>query len=138
MNLQRLLLIQAGLTFSTFITLVVAPATIPAFFGIQLAPDQYLLCYLLAVSELGLAYLSLALRANKDIQTRRIVSQFFMVFHGATGLFAGYVFLQGGSSQLLGNAAFRLILVGLFYYYGLTRSEKFTLNRATGITQSKR
>ena len=138
MNLQRLLLIQAVLTFSTCITLLVAPASSPTFFGIRLAPDQYLLCYLLAAAELGLAYLSLALRTNKDRQTRRMVSLFFMVFHGATGLVAGYAFEQGGSAQLLGNVAFRLLLVGLFYYYGFVQSEKISLSRSADVNQIKR
>ena len=121
MALNRLLLLQAVITFLSFLAFVGTPATIPASFGIPVGPKQYILSYLLGANELALTYLSLAARKLNDPPARRAIVTFFIVFHAAVGLFGLYSVWQGASMSLLGNVALRVLIVGLFYYYGLLK-----------------
>ena len=58
MTVRILLIIHAVATFAAGAVLVVAPAAIPRVVGIQVGTDAYLICYLLAAAEFGLAVLS--------------------------------------------------------------------------------
>jgi multisubunit Na+/H+ antiporter MnhC subunit len=55
MNLVKLLLIHAIVTFAAGVVLLVAPDLIPRTVGIRITSSVYLVCYLLGTSELGLA-----------------------------------------------------------------------------------
>jgi multisubunit Na+/H+ antiporter MnhC subunit len=58
MILRVLLVVHAVITFAAGVVLVVVPAAIPNVIGIQLASDSFIICYLLAAAEVGIAYLS--------------------------------------------------------------------------------
>ena len=122
MNLKRLLFIQAIVTFATFLVLVIAPAAIPASFGIGIKPEAYFLCYSIGAAELSLAYLSIAARKFRDMNALRFVCIFFIVFHAATGLLGLYAILQGAPIKIMGNVALRIIMASLFVYYGVYKN----------------
>jgi len=77
MNLKKLLLIHAIITLAAGIVLVIAPSLIPKTVNIEPLPNQYLLCYFLRASEIGIAYLSFFSRFIKDKYALRIVSEIF-------------------------------------------------------------
>ena len=74
MNVAKLLLIHAIVTFAAGVVLLVAPDLIPRTVGIRVDSGVYLVCYLLGTSEMGLATLSYSSRTLKDAQGLRVVS----------------------------------------------------------------
>lgn len=124
MNLQRLLFIHAIITIAAGILLVVAPAAIPQTVNIQLTSNQYLLCYFLGAAEFAIAYLSFFSRNIKDYHALRIIIITFIIFHGATGILELYALQQGLTSKIIANIILRIIIVGLFYFYGIYKNKK--------------
>ncbi len=53
MNLRKLLIIHALITFAAGIVLIFSPQLIPGTVGIQIYPKANLLCYLLGTSEVS-------------------------------------------------------------------------------------
>lgn len=123
MNLKSLLLIHAVITLSAGILLVAVPASIPQTLNIQLSPNQYLLCYFLGAAELAIAYLSLLSRKIKDHHALRIIVITFIVFHAATGILELVGLYRGIHPKIIGNIMVRVIIVILFYYYGIYKKE---------------
>lgn len=118
MNLSKLCLAHAIITFAAGVVLVAAPALIPSTVGIHLNPNEYLLAYLLAGAELGLAALSYNGRNLRYPEVRRVVVVPCIVVHASSAALEVFAFAQGVSSVILVNVFVRIIVVGLFVYYG--------------------
>lgn len=119
MNLARLLFFHALLTLAAGLVLIVAPAAIPGFVGIEVAPGANLLSYLLGAAEVSLAVLSYFSRQLNDRQALQLVCLTFISFHSLTAVVEVYAFTQGVSSRIWANVALRVIVTALFTYYGL-------------------
>ena len=130
MNLNRLFLVHAVVTFAAGVVLLVAPAVIPGTVGIQLNPNAYLLCYLLGAAEISLAVLSYLGRELADRQGRRLVCLAFIVFHSLTALAEIYAFTDGVSLAIWANVAVRVLVISLFFYYGLIKTTYQNINHA--------
>ena len=121
-TLRILFALHALATLAAGIVLVVAPGAIPGAVGIHVSVDAYLVCYLLAAAEFGLAVLSWGARSVTDLTARRVIVATIVVVHAASGLLETYAFMRGVSGAIWGNIAFRALAVGLFTYFGLRRS----------------
>lgn len=120
MNLSKLLLIHAALTFAAGAVLIAAPAAIPSAVGIHVDPSAYLVCYLLGSSELGLAVLSFLSRRLEDANAVRVVCWTLIVVHASTAIVEVYAFARGGAAVgIWANVALRILVVVLFARYGL-------------------
>ena len=125
MNLQKLLLAHALVTLAAGIVLIVTPALIPATIHIQIRAEEFLLCYFLGAAELGLAYLSFFGRTIKDNHALQVISKTFIAFHSVTGALELYALQKGVSSKLIGNIVLRLVIVVLFFYYGVYKNRRY-------------
>lgn len=121
MNLTRLLTLHALVTFAAGVVLIVAPGVIPGFVNIQVDRRTYLLCYLLSASELSLAALSYFSRKLSDRQALQLICLTFIVFHSLTAVVEVYAFSQGASARIWANVLVRMIVTGLFFYYGFAQ-----------------
>lgn len=126
MNFRKLLIIHALVTFAAGVVLIVKPAFIPSLVGIQLNFSSYLVCYLLAASELSLAFLSFAGRTLKDPKAIRIIAMSCIVLHVSSALVEVYAVTQGVSDALWANVGLRFIAVVLFFYYGIRKAGRRT------------
>lgn len=124
MNLNRLLLIHAIVTFAAGVVLIVSPKLIPASVDITLNPDAYLICYLLGACEVSLAVLSYYSASLKDRQALQLVCLTFIVLHGLTAAVELYALTQRAGSGLWANVTVRVVVVGLFSYYGFIRQPR--------------
>lgn len=122
MNLKVLLTIHAVITFAAAVVLIVTPYAIPQTVDIHLQPNEYLLSYFLGAAELAIAYLSFYGRKVGDTHALRVITGTCIVFHAATGLLELYAVLQGGSPKIIANSILRVVIVALFYYYGLRKN----------------
>lgn len=120
-NLRLLLAVNAVLTFAAGIVLITAPELIPSAVGIRIEPSAYLVCYLLAASELSLAALSWGGRAITDVKALRVIVLACIVLHASSGILEIYAFAKGVSATIWGNIVLRAVVVFLFAYYGLYR-----------------
>ena len=120
--LRVLLALHALATLAAGTVLVVAPGAIPGAVGIHVAADTYLVCYLLAAAEFGLAVLSWGARSVTDVKALRVIVVAIVLVHAASGLLETYAFMRGVSGTIWGNIAFRALAVGLFTYFGPGRS----------------
>ena len=126
MNLSRLLLIHAIITFAAGLVLIVAPGIIPAAVGIRLDPHAYLICYLLGAAELSIAVLSLYGSSPRHIDALRVICLTIIVFHVSSAIVEILGFIQGISSIIWLNIAVRVLAVILFVYYGIYKNtEKY-------------
>jgi hypothetical protein len=123
MNLQRLFILHALITLAAAIALVVSPSAIPSTVGADLAPGQYIVAYLLAGAEFGVAYLSFVAARLKDVSAVRAIVVSFIVFHMATAVLEVLAFAQGLSSLIWANVALRVIISALFAYFGLRKRQ---------------
>lgn len=119
MNLYRLFTFHAIITLAAALLLVFAPAAIPATVEITVKQDQFLLCYFLAAAELAIAYLSFYGRKLTDPAMIRLITVTFIIFHAATLVLELYALSEGVSLKIIVNIIARLIIIALFYYYGL-------------------
>lgn len=124
MNLYRLLSFHAIITLAAGLVLIFAPASIPATVGIKLEEDQFLLCYFLAAAELAIAYLSFYSRKVVDPLFLHLITMTIIIFHAATLLLELYALHNGLSAKIIANMIARGVIIGLFYYYGITRLAK--------------
>jgi hypothetical protein len=122
-NLKILLTIHAIVTLAAGVVLIIAPTAIPKTVDIHISPEEYLLSYFLGAAELGIAYLSFYSRKINDKYALRVIIATFIVFHTATGMLEIYGLLQGVSFKIIGNIILRLVVIGLFYYYGIIRAK---------------
>ena len=77
MNLAKLFIIHAIVTFAAGAVLIVAPDLIPRAVNIHVDPSSYLVCYLLGTCELSLAVLSYSSRTLKEVNGLRIYYGFY-------------------------------------------------------------
>lgn len=85
MMLPILFTVHAIITFAAGAVLVAWPGAIPRMVGIQIEPNAYLLCYLLAAMEFGVAALSWGARTITDAKALRVIVIAFIVLHAASG-----------------------------------------------------
>src|SRR5262245_16022779 len=90
MTLRILFGIHAIFTFAAGVVLVAAPSAIPGTIGIQIEPEAYLLCHLLAAAEFGVSALSWGARAVTDAGALRVIVIACIVLHAASGLLEVY------------------------------------------------
>ncbi|MDP4511799.1 hypothetical protein [Nonomuraea turcica] len=121
MNLRRLLILHALVTFAAGVVLIAAPGLIPGAVGVRVAPDAYLVCYLLGVAELAVAFLSFAGRTLRQPEGVRLATWTMIVFHGCTAAVEIYAFTQGIHAAIWANVALRVAVIALFVHYGLRR-----------------
>jgi hypothetical protein len=116
----RILLVAHGVvTMAAGIVLAVAPGLIPGMVGVHLEPNAYVLAYLLAGAEFGLAVLSFGGSRVTDSRAIRLIVLSCIVFHGSSGALELYAYAQGAGVVILTNALARVVIVGLFI--GLSR-----------------
>lgn len=85
MNVAKLLLIHAIVTFAAGVVLLVAPDLIPRTVGIRVDSGVYLVCYLLGTSEMGLATLSYSAQSYEVGGERGPVTRPFFSAPSRTG-----------------------------------------------------
>ncbi len=123
MTLNRLFIFHALVTFAAGVALVVVPNAIPSTVGVQLEESQFIIAYLLAGAEFGIAYLSLVAARIPEHGARRAIVLSFIVFHMATAILEVYANLQGLSPLIWANVALRILISALFAYFGLRQSK---------------
>lgn len=129
MNLSKLCLAHAIITFAAGAVLIAAPALIPSTVGVHLNPSEYLVAYLLAGTELGLAALSYNGRNLRYLEVRRVVVVPCTVVHASSAALEVFAFAHGVRSVILVNVFVRIIVVGLFLYYGFfARNTEFPIS----------
>ena len=126
MNLSRLFFIHSVITLLAALVLLVKPEVIPEAVNISIGEQQYLICYLLAAAEIAISLLSFGAAYLKDTKALRLISLCFIAFHMSTATVEFAVLSNEGSPKIWANVALRLIVSGLFYYYG-----RFKLKPAT-------
>jgi hypothetical protein len=119
MTLRILFTAHAILTFAAGVVLIAWPGAIPSMVGIQIEPNAYLLCYLLAAMEFGVAGLSWGARTITDAKALRVIVIACIVLHASSGLLEVYAIAGGLSGAIWGNVALRALVTALFAYYGL-------------------
>ena len=90
-------------TAAAGIVLTVAPSLIPSVVGIHLEPSAYVLAYLLAGAEFGLAVLSFGGSRLTDSRALRLIAWSCIAFHGSSGVLEVYAYARGASVAILGN-----------------------------------
>jgi hypothetical protein len=91
-----------------------APSLIPRTIGIHLEPQAYVVAYLLAGAEFGLATLSFGGSRLINPQGLRVIVWTCIAFHGSSGIVEFYAYTQGVSAAILGNVAARVAIIILF------------------------
>lgn len=121
MNLRILLIIHAIITFAAGVVLVVAPGAIPSVIGIHLAPESFVICYFLAAAEFSVGFLSIYGTRCRETESIRLLVYTIIVFHASTGVLEIYALTQGIDVRLWGNVALRVIVIALFFCYGVLK-----------------
>ncbi|MBD2756785.1 hypothetical protein [Spirosoma validum] len=124
MNLTRLLILHAVVTFAAGVVLIVTPGLIPGSVNIHLNPEANLLCYLLGACEVSLAVLSYYGTKLRNVEAIQLICLTFIVLHSLTAAVEIYAFSQGASAKIWGNIALRIVVSGLFIYYGIAKKSK--------------
>ncbi|MFD1539585.1 hypothetical protein [Nonomuraea guangzhouensis] len=120
MNLRILLTLHALVTLAAGVVLIAAPGLIPGAVGVRVAPDDYLVCYLLGAAELAVAFLSFAGRSLRDPEAARLLTRTMIVFHACTAAVEAYAFARAAvDPSIWANVALRLVVIALFIQYGL-------------------
>lgn len=123
MRLLRLLLLFHGIAMlAAGAVLLIWPGAIPSTAGIDLKPEAYLLCYLLAGSELALAFLSFGAMRIMDPIALRMVCWTMIVLHLSTAGGELLVLAHRPSPVLWANVALRAAVSILFVYFGLMKN----------------
>jgi len=89
---------------------------IPGTVGVPLEPSAYLVAYLLAGAEFGLATLSFGGSRLTDPRALRLVVWSCIAFHGSSGILEVYAYTRGVSIAIFGNVAARAVIITLFAY----------------------
>jgi hypothetical protein len=121
-ELRTLLRVHGFITLAAGTVLAVAPGLIPSAVGIHLEPSAYLVAYLLAGAEFGLATLSFGGNRLTDPRALRLIVWSCIVFHGTSGILEIYAYAQGVSIAILGNVAARVVIIALFAYLSKDRA----------------
>lgn len=121
MTLTRLLIFHAVVTLAAGVVLIVDPGLIPGTVGIQLDPGANLVCYLLGACEISLAALSYFATRITDGPAIRFICLTFIILHGVTAAVEVYAFSEGLSAIIWANVLLRVVVIGLFWFYGLKK-----------------
>jgi hypothetical protein len=121
-GLRALLVVHGCITLAAAIVLAVAPGLIPGLVGIRLEPSAYVLVYLLAGAEFGLAVLSFGGSRLSDVRALRLIAWSCIIFHGSSGVLEMVAYAQGASAAILANVVARAIIVGLFAWLSRGRA----------------
>jgi hypothetical protein len=121
-GLRALLVVHGCITLAAAIVLAVAPGLIPGLVGIQLEPSAYVLAYLLAGAEFGLAVLSFGGSRLSDVRALRLIAWSCIAFHGSSGVLEVVAYAQGASAAILANVVARAVIVGLFAWLSRDRA----------------
>jgi hypothetical protein len=121
-SLRTLLVVHGFITLAAGIVLAVAPGLIPGTVGVPLEPGSWLVAYLLAGAEFGIATLSFGGSRLTDPRALRLIAWSCIVFHGSTGVLEVYAYTRGVSPVVLGNVAARVIIIALFAYLSRDRA----------------
>jgi hypothetical protein len=121
-GLRALLVVHGCITLAAAIVLAVAPGLIPGLVGIQLEPSAYVLAYLLAGAEFGLAVLSFGGSRLSDVRALRLIAWSCIAFHGSSGVLEVVAYAQGASAAILANVVARAVIVGLFAWLSSDRA----------------
>lgn len=113
-GLRTLLIVHGFITLAAGVVLVVAPGLIPGTVGVPLEPSAYLVAYLLAGAEFGLATLSFGGSRLTDPRALRLIVWSCIAFHGSSGILEVYAYTRGVSIAILGNVAARAVIITLF------------------------
>lgn len=122
-GLRTLLIVHGCITLAAGVVLSVAPGLIPGTVGVHLEPSAYLVAYLLAGAEFGLAALSFGGSRLKDPQALRLIVWSCIAFHGSSGILEVYAYTQGVSIAIFGNVAARVVIIALFAYLSRDRAQ---------------
>jgi hypothetical protein len=121
-GLRALLVVHGCITLAAAIVLAVAPGLIPGLVGIQLEPSAYVLAYLLAGAEFGLAVLSFGGSRLSDVRALRLIAWSCIACHGSSGVLEVVAYAQGASTAILANVVARAVIVGLFAWLSRDRA----------------
>ena len=119
MNLSKLFIIHAIITFAAGLVLILAPGFIPQAIGLRLDPDAYFLAYLLGAAEISMALLSWMGRNLKHQPALRVISWTLIVFHALSAAVELLAFIQGVNVLILVNIAVRITAITFLSYHGL-------------------
>ena len=115
-GLRTLLIVHGFITLAAGVVLSVAPGLIPGTVGVPLEPSAYLVAYLLAGAEFGLATLSFGGSRLTDPRALRLIVWSCIAFHGSSGILEVYAYTRGVSIAIFGNVAARAVIITLFAY----------------------
>jgi hypothetical protein len=115
-GLRRLLVIHGFITLAAGVVLTAAPDLIPSAVGIRLEPSAYVVAYLLAGAEIGLAVLSFGGSRVTDPRALRLIVWSLVAFHESSGVLEIYAHARGANVAILANAAARAVIIGLLAY----------------------
>ncbi len=116
-GLRTLLVVHGFVTLAAAVVLVVAPRLIPSAIGVHLDPSTYVVAYLLAGAEFGLAVLSFGGSRLTDPRALQLVVWSCIAFHATSGVLEVYAFVQGASVGILGNVFTRGAMIAIFAYW---------------------
>ena len=117
-GLRTLLIFHGVVTLLAAIMLFVSPSLIPGMAGVRLAPDAYLMAYLLAGAEFGIAFLSFGGSRLGDPGALRLIAGGCIVFHATSAVLESYAAYRGaGNPVLVANVVARLIIMALFVVF---------------------
>jgi hypothetical protein len=135
-TLRLLLAFHAVVTFAAGVVLVAAPEAIPSAVGLHIGKEAYMVSYLLAAMEFGVAALSWGARSITDAHALRVIVTALIVVHATSGLLEAYAFIAGGiGGTIWANVAFRLVIIALFANYGLRSADSPPPARARSAPQ---
>ncbi|MDB5506354.1 MAG: hypothetical protein JWR75_992 [Devosia sp.] len=114
MAFRILLLVNAVATLAAGLVLFLLPGAIPGTVGIELAPGQEFVAWLLGASELGISALCFAALRARHAETLRLVALTLIVFHAASAVADALALAQAASVGVALNLALRLVMVVAF------------------------
>ena len=118
LDLPKLCVAHAAITAAAGFVLIAAPGAIPSVVGIRVDSSAYLVCYLLAGAEFGMAALSYNGRRLRYPEARRVVVLPCVIFHASSAALEVWAFAQGVSAAVWANVVARVVVIALFLYYG--------------------
>ena len=118
MNLRRLAALERALllanalgTGAATVVLALWPAAIPAVIGVDLRPEQFIVCYFLAGSEAAICFMCI-LTLRSQLQDVRIMAfQVLIVLHASTAVLSIVGMIRGSSVVILWNVGLRVGIV---------------------------
>jgi hypothetical protein len=117
--LRVVILINAVATLAAGVVLFVVPAAIPATVGIDLAPDQRFIAWLLGAAEIAIAALCIGSVHSPHQPVLRLAAMTLMVFHAASGVADVMALTHQASAVVAANLVLRVIMIALLATFGL-------------------